>query len=68
MAELTPHDAMIWMARLAATDGVITPTERKVLSDFANIFDLDAGKIIRMVYGFANGVEIPKWIWSTATK
>lgn len=60
MAELTPHDAMIWMARLADTDGVITPTERKVLSDFANTFNLDAGKIIRMAYGFANGVDIPE--------
>lgn len=48
------------MARLAATDGVITPTERKLLSEFANTFDLDSGKVIRLAYAFAKGVELPE--------
>lgn len=54
---LTPYAAAKWMARLAASDGAIAPAERRVLSEFATAYGLDASKIIRLAYGFSNDFE-----------
>ena len=43
----TPLVAARWLARVAASDGAITPSERKVLSEFAKTYGLDSAKIIR---------------------
>lgn len=47
------YDTIKWMARLTASDGVIAYAERKVLTDFAETYGLDAAKIIRLAYGFS---------------
>ncbi len=39
--QISTYDAAKWMARLAATDGAISPAERKVLSEFADAFGID---------------------------
>lgn len=48
------NEAAQWLAKLAASDGVITPAERKVLSDFAKTHGIDPAKIIRLAYGLSN--------------
>lgn len=51
---ISPSTAARWLARMAAADGAISPTERKVLADFARAYNLDPAKIIRMAYGMSN--------------
>ena len=51
------QQAIQWIARAAAADGVISPSEIKVLSEFAKAYELDAAKIIRLAYGFSNDYE-----------
>lgn len=53
----TPLVAVRWLARVAASDGAITPSERKVLSEFAKTYGLDSAKIIRLAYGLSNDFE-----------
>lgn len=53
-------DAARWIAKMAATDGAITPSERSVLSEFAKEYGLDVGKIIRWSYALKNEVEVPE--------
>ena len=48
--KLTITEAARWMAKMAATDGAITSSERLVLSEFAKKHGLDVGKIIRWSY------------------
>ena len=54
---LTPYVAARWLARVAASDGAISPSERKVLSEFAKTYGLDPAKIIRLAYGLSNDFE-----------
>lgn len=56
-SDFTPFVAARWLARVAAADGAISPSERKVLSEFAKAYGLDAGKIIRLAYGMTNEFE-----------
>lgn len=51
---ITPYVAARWLAKVAASDGVITPSERKVLSEFAKAYGLDPAKVIRFAYGLSN--------------
>lgn len=54
-------DAARWMTKMAATDGVITPSERMVLKEFAETNGLDSTKLIRMAYAIANDKsELPE--------
>lgn len=57
---ISTYDAAKWMARLAATDGAISPAERKVLSVFADAFGIDRTKLIRLAYGMTNEVDVPE--------
>lgn len=54
---ITPYVAARWLAKVAASDGAITPSERKVLSEFAKAYGLDPAKIIRLAYGLSNDFE-----------
>lgn len=54
---ISPYVAARWLARVAASDGAITPSERKVLSEFAKTYGLDPTKIIRLAYGLSNDFE-----------
>ena len=49
-----------WLARMAATDGIITTSERTLLKDFADTYGLDSTKLLRMAYAIANKVELPE--------
>ena len=58
--QISTYDAAKWMARLAATDGAISPAERKVLSEFADAFGIDRTKLVRLAYGMTNEVAVPE--------
>lgn len=51
---LTLYEVVGWMAQLAAIDGVIAPSERKVLARFARQYGFDVGKIIRLAYALSD--------------
>lgn len=53
-------DAARWLASMAATDGVISPSERKLLKEFALHFDLDPTSLYRMAHAIAKNVEVPE--------
>lgn len=53
-------DAARWVAKMAATDGTITPSERSVLTEFAKKYGLDVGKIIRWSYVLRSEVKVPE--------
>ena len=58
--QISTYDAAKWMARLTATDGAISPAERKVLSEFADAFSIDRTKLVRLAYGMTNEVAVPE--------
>lgn len=51
------RDAARWLARVAASDGAITPSERKALSEFAKIYGLDSAKLIRLAFGMSKDYD-----------
>ncbi len=53
-------DVARWLVKLAAADGVVSVSERKLLSEFANAFSLDKNALYRMAHGYANNVDIPE--------
>lgn len=57
---MTKYDAVRWMARLAAADGVVTASERRVIKEFAEAYDIDPHVIYRMAHAIASQVEIPE--------
>lgn len=54
---INKYSTIKWMARLAASDGVMASAERKVLTKFAATYILDTSKIIRLAYGFSNDFD-----------
>lgn len=53
-------DAARWMARLAAADGVVTPSERLMLKNFSETYGIAANSILRMAHAIVNKVEVPE--------
>lgn len=51
------RDAARWLAKVAASDGAITPSERKVLCEFAKTYGIDPAKLIRLAFGMSNDFE-----------
>ncbi len=49
-----------WLARMAATDGVISPREHQLLADFAKAFNLNVNSLFRMAHAIANEVHLPE--------
>ncbi|MDD2960964.1 MAG: hypothetical protein PHR45_02635 [Muribaculaceae bacterium] len=43
----------LWIAKMAACDGVITPQERKTICEFARTFGLDRAKLLHLAYGLS---------------
>ena len=58
--KLRLYDAIHWIASMAAADGVVTPTERKVIKKFAKAYGVDPRIIYRIAYAIANKIEIPE--------
>ncbi len=56
-SSITLLAAARWLAKVAAADGAISPSERKVLTEFANAYGLDSAKVIRLAYGISNDFE-----------
>lgn len=54
------HDAARWLAAMAATDGVVTASERKILKEFAKHFDLDPAYLYRMTYALTKNIDTPE--------
>lgn len=54
------YDAARWVASMAATDGVVSPRERKLLKEFANTYGFNVTALYRMAYAIANKVEMPE--------
>lgn len=54
------REAAQWMARMAATDGVVTPSERLLLKKFCESYGIAANSILRMAHAIVNKVEIPE--------
>lgn len=52
--------AALWIAKMAATDGVITPAERMLLKEFAEAHDIVPHTLLRMAYAIANKVDVPE--------
>lgn len=57
---LTVSDTAQWLARMAATDGVVTPAERILLKEFAEAHGIISSSLLRMAHAIANKVEIPE--------
>lgn len=53
-------EAARWLAAMAATDGLFSPSERKLLKVFADRFGLDPSFLYRMAYAMANEIEMPE--------
>lgn len=53
-------EAALWLSKMAASDGVISPSERALLKEFAKTYGIDGTKIIRMAYAIAAKVEMPE--------
>lgn len=51
------RDAALWLARVAASDGAISPSERRVLSEFAKTYGFDSAKLIRLAFGMSKDNE-----------
>lgn len=66
--EIRMYDAIRWIATMAAADGVVTPSERKVIRDFASAYDINPGIIYRLAYAIAKNVEIPEVEFVSHTK
>lgn len=54
------YDAARWVASMAATDGVISPRERKLLKEFADTYGFNVTALYRMAYAIANKVDMPE--------
>ncbi|MDE6498718.1 MAG: hypothetical protein K2L21_08675 [Muribaculaceae bacterium] len=54
------YDAARWLAAMAATDGVVTASERKILKEFASHFNLDPAYMYRMTYAIAKNIDLPE--------
>lgn len=57
---MTVREAARWMAAMAAADGVITPSERKLMREFAETYGIDVKSLYRMAYAIANQIDIPE--------
>ena len=50
MAEtITIQEAAKWLARLAAVDGVVSPRERQVFKEFAEVYGIDIRRIFEII-------------------
>ena len=54
------YDAALWVASMAATDGVVSPRERKLLKEFADTYGFNVSALYRMAYAIANKVDMPE--------
>lgn len=54
------REAARWIASMAAADGVITPSERKLMREFAETYGIDVKSLYRMAYAIANQMDIPE--------
>ena len=50
-------EAIQWIAKMAAKDGVISKNERRLLKDFANEYSLDANKLYRLAYALTKDTQ-----------
>lgn len=57
---LTIKDVARWLAMMAATDGVVTPSERMLLKEFAELHGIIPNSLLRMAHAIANNVDIPE--------
>lgn len=60
ISNMTVKEAARWMAAMAAADGVITPSERKRMREFADTYGIDVKSLYRMAYAIANRIDIPE--------
>lgn len=61
MATCIPvREAARWLARMAATDGVVSPSERLLLKNFSETYGISANSILRMAHAIVNKVEVPE--------
>lgn len=49
-----------WLCRMAAVDGVVSARERKLLTEFAGHYDLDATALIRRAYAITKDMSVPE--------
>ncbi|MDE6301855.1 MAG: hypothetical protein K2M19_09080 [Muribaculaceae bacterium] len=54
------REAARWLARMAAIDGVVSPSERRILKEFAEAFGIAPNSLFRMAHAIANRVEVPE--------
>ncbi len=57
---ITIREAARWMASMASTDGVITPSERLLLKEFAETYGIKPNSLLRMAHAIANKIDIPE--------
>lgn len=57
---ITIKEAARWMATIASTDGVITPSERMLLKEFAETHGIKPNSLLRMAHAIANKVDVPE--------
>ncbi len=65
---ITIREAAVWLARMAARDGVVSSNERKLLKEFAEKYSLDPRSLYRMAHAAARDVEIPEVELISASK
>lgn len=57
------QEAALWLTSMAATDGVLTPSELLLIRRFATTYGLDIKSLYRMAYAIANKIEIPEVVF-----
>lgn len=57
---ISVREAARWLAAMAATDGVVTPNERRLIKDFADTYGIEVKSLYRMAYAIANNVDVPE--------
>lgn len=55
--QISIQEAIKWIAKMAAKDGVISHNERKLLKEFADKHHIDTNKLYRLAYAFTKDAQ-----------
>lgn len=57
---ISVREAAQWIATMAASDGFVSPKERKLLKNFADTYGIEAKSIYNMAFAIANNIDVPE--------
>lgn len=65
---ISVSDVAGWLATMAAADGVVTPREKGILKEFAEMFGLNPATLCDRAGRIAKGVELPEVLFYTPSQ